>query len=82
MDIIEDASYTYLIFDVVDECGDTTHRKEFLRIVYRLSQHRTSRILITSRPHIQDVCDALRNHPQVVIEAEDNIKSYLHKKLI
>lgn len=82
--LIETASqykFSYLIFDALDE-SDSPNRREFLQILIRLGQQPNLRILMTCRPHIQDVSNALKDYPQVKIEAKDtDIRTYLNQEL-
>lgn len=82
-DIANTSNCAYLNTDAFDECIEPGHRKEFLRVIRRLSQGRTLRVLITSRPHLQDINEALRGCCQLTIEAKgDDIRSYLHQELV
>ncbi|KAH9892086.1 hypothetical protein F4778DRAFT_323682 [Xylariomycetidae sp. FL2044] len=72
----------YLVFDALDECDGMLYRKEFLQTMGRLKQEHLLRILVTSRPHLEDVQQAFRDSVQVKIEAHDeDIKAYIRYEL-
>lgn len=74
----------YLVIDALDEC-DTIHRKAFLRSLGLLMQTGKVRLLVTSRPHIQDLTDWLHQHSNLLnmkIEAQDeDLETYLQQEL-
>jgi hypothetical protein len=83
MEVVRESRCSYLILDALDECDDLTYRKEFLQIIDRFSHAPTFRILITSRLHTQDICQALSNYPRLTINARgEDIKTYLRQELI
>ncbi|KAK3946180.1 hypothetical protein QBC46DRAFT_1825 [Diplogelasinospora grovesii] len=71
----------YLIIDALDEC-ETTNRGRFLEPVTRLTKAGNVRLLVTSRPHIQDVNDRFEGQPSLRIEAQaDDVRKYLYQEL-
>ena len=82
-EVAKQSKCTYLIFDALDESDGLRHRRELSQIIKRLSQDRTLRILVTSRPHTQDIFELLHEHPQVAIFFKlEVIISYLHQELL
>jgi hypothetical protein len=83
MEVVRESRCSYLVLDALDECDALTYRKAFLHIIDRFSQAPTFRILITSRLHAQDICEALSSFPRLTISARvEDIKTYLRQELI
>ena len=82
IDTLKHSGSSYLIVDALDECDGLSNRAAFLRTIKRIRQDNSLRILITSRPHVEDVCKVLEVFPQITIEAKDqDIRTYLRQEL-
>lgn len=69
----------YVIIDALDECDEKRNRKCFLQFLTLQSSTRPSpRMLITSRPHPQDIKTALAAAASILVEASDSdVRRYL-----
>ena len=82
LDTLRESGSSYLIVDALDECDGLSNRAAFLQAIKRIRQDNSLRILITSRPHVEDVRKALESFPQITIEAKDqDIRTYLRQEL-
>ncbi len=71
----------YLVFDALDECA-SEYRASFLQTLGQLSQVPGLRLLVTSRPHIQEIATAFTRRVDLKIAARgDDIKLYLEQEL-
>jgi hypothetical protein len=69
----------YLVFDGLDE---SEHRRSFLQSIQNVVQSSQVRLLVTSRPHIEDLIDLFHQHLNLKIEAhEEDLKKYLYQEL-
>ncbi|KAJ5167506.1 ankyrin [Penicillium canariense] len=69
----------YLVFDGLDE---SEHRRTFLQSIQNVVRRSQIRLLVTSRPHIQDLIDLFQQHLNLRIEAhEEDLKMYLYQEL-
>lgn len=70
----------YLVIDALDECKVGDCRSELLR-AFRAFQA-SMKLLVTSRPHIEDLSDSLAHASQVKLRAvESDITDYVYQKL-
>ena len=70
----------YMVIDALDECKVGDCRSEILRAfqVFQTSM----KLLVTSRPHIEDLNDSLGPASQVNLRAvESDLRDYVYKKL-
>lgn len=68
----------YFVLDALDECDFSKHRKAILETLHYLAQLPQARLLVTSRPHIQDITKSFHEVPQIVIVAHDeDLEEYL-----
>ena len=74
--VIAERSLVYIVFDALDECDASQHRKEFLRLLGTLQQCSNARIAVTSRPYPQDIKKALSQCPTLKIQADDQDLRY------
>lgn len=73
---------TFFVLDALDECDFSKHRKALLQTLHDLSQLPQTRLLVTSRSHIQDIAKSFHRIPQIVIEAHDeDLEEYLLAEL-
>lgn len=71
----------YIVIDALDECA-ADHREFILSFVRELRMNRNVRILITSRPHVQDINDCLQMERKVLIEADsEDLSKYISHRL-
>ena len=71
----------YLVFDALDECA-SEQRKSFLESISRASQLQNVRLLVTSRPHLQDLTEIFEHSHTLEIKAQEaDIKTYLNHEL-
>ncbi|KAK4119318.1 ankyrin [Parathielavia appendiculata] len=71
----------YLVVDALDE-SSLKHRSSALRTLRHLSQFQGLRLLVTSRPHTQDIAATFAHHPRLNISAqEEDIRVYIHQEL-
>lgn len=78
-DIACDVKCAYIVFDGLDE---SEHRRSFLQSIQNVAKNRPFRLLITSRPHIQDIVDIFQHYPNLPIEANrEDLKTYLYQEL-
>lgn len=70
----------YLVIDALDECKVGECRSELLRAFQ--SFQASMKLLVTSRPHLEDLNDSLSHALQVKLRAvESDIRDYVYKKL-
>jgi len=80
-DIVTRLGRVYLVIDALDEC-EPKHRREFLQAVNNLTQMHDIRLLVTSRPHTQDVAEMFQRHSTLKIEAQtEDIRTYLRQEI-
>lgn len=73
---------TYFILDGLDECDLSKHRKAFLETLHDLAQLPQTRLLVTSRSHIQDIASSFHDIPQMTIVAHDeDLEEYMLKEM-
>jgi hypothetical protein len=71
----------FFIIDALDECDAKKHRKSFLKVLKDL-ENTSARVFVTSRPHPDDIKQALRASPRITVEAGDSdIRKYLAHKI-
>lgn len=71
----------FIIIDALDECDAKKHRKSFLKVLKDL-ENTSARVFITSRPHPDDIKQALCASPRITVEAGDSdIRKYLAHKI-
>jgi ankyrin repeat domain-containing protein 50 len=71
---------SYIVIDALDEC-DTRNRKSILGFLKKLGKWSAS-VLVTSRPHSQDIGRSLCPCSEIIIEASDtDIRKYLAHKI-
>lgn len=74
--------HTYFILDGLDECDLLQHRKTLLETLHYLAQLPQTRLLVTSRPHIQDIAGSFHKIPQIAIVAHDeDLEKYISVRL-
>jgi len=70
----------YLVIDALDECKVGDCRSEILSAFQAFQA--SMKLLVTSRPHIEDLSDSLAQASQVKLRAvESDIRDYVYKKL-
>lgn len=70
----------YLVIDALDECKVGDCRTEILRAFQAFQT--SMKLLVTSRPHIEDLTDSLAYASQVKLRAvESDIRDYVYQKL-
>ena len=70
----------YLVIDALDECKVGDCRSEILRAFQAFQT--SMKLLVTSRPHIEDLSDSLDRAAHVKLRAmEHDIRDYVYKKL-
>lgn len=73
---------TYFILDGLDECDLAKHRKTLLEALHGLAQLPQTRLLVTSRSHIQDITSSFNDIPQMAVVAHDeDLEQYMFKEL-
>ncbi|KAL1854831.1 hypothetical protein Daus18300_011347 [Diaporthe australafricana] len=72
----------YFVLDALDECDFSKHRKVLLNTLHDLAQLPQTRLLVTSRSHIQDIAGSFHEIPQMVIVAHDeDLQEYLSSEI-
>lgn len=80
LSITKEFSAVYLVIDALDECKDGDCRSEILRAFQAFQV--SMKLLVTSRPHLEDLNESLAHAYQVKLKAvESDIKDYVYKKL-
>ena len=80
LSIPKEFNVVYLVIDALDECKDGDCRSEVLRAFQAFQA--SMKLLVTSRPHIEDLCDGLAHTSQVKLRAvESDIRDYVYEKL-
>lgn len=73
---------TYLILDGLDECDLSKHRKTLLDTLHDLAKLPQTRLLVTSRSHIQDIARSFHDIAQLTIVAHDeDLEEYMSEEL-
>ena len=71
----------FFVIDALDECTKR-QRNAVLRVLTNISQCSSVSMLITSRPHAEDISKAFRGAHKIVIEAmPSDIKKYVDNKI-
>lgn len=72
---------TFIICDAVDECDQAKQRERLLPLFQRLGGDGIS-LLLTSRPHPEDIQEAFENVPQINISAqEEDLYSFIRDRI-
>ena len=72
----------FVVIDALDECDEGKHRQAFIEVLHTIREQANIRILITSRPHPQDIKKAFASASQVTVEARDSdLRKYLAKEI-
>ncbi|KAK4103336.1 hypothetical protein N658DRAFT_505699 [Parathielavia hyrcaniae] len=80
-ELARELGYAYLVIDALDECS-SDERASVLDTLKHLDRCPGLRLLLTSRPHTQDIASALAHHPRLTITARDeDIRAYIHQEL-
>ena len=80
LSITKEFNAVYLVIDALDECKDSDCRSEVLRAFQAFQA--SMKLLVTSRPHLEDLNDSLAHAYQVKLRAvESDIRDYVYKKL-
>jgi hypothetical protein len=70
----------FIIIDALDECA-RSHRMSFLQVLRDL-ERASVRLIVTSRPHPDDIKRNMDAFPQITIEASDSdIKKYVAERI-
>lgn len=73
---------TYLILDGLDEYDLSKHRKILLDTLHDLAELPQTRLLVTSRSHVQDIARSFDDIPQLTIVAHDeDLEGYMSEEL-
>ena len=76
-----DLGNVYLVFDALDECA-SEERKSLLQSISQASHLQNVRLLVTSRPHLQDLTEIFEHSPTLETKAQEgDIKTYLNHEL-
>lgn len=79
---LAETDHTYFILDGLDECDFSKHRKTLLDTLHDLAHLPQTRLLVTSRSHIQDIAKSFYEIPQMVIKAHDeDLEEYMFEAL-
>ena len=71
----------FFVIDALDECSKS-QRNAVLRVLGNISQCSSVSMLITSRPHAEDISKAFNGSHKIVIEAKpSDIKKYVDNKI-
>lgn len=71
----------FFVIDALDECRKS-QRNAVLRVLGNISQCSSISMLITSRPHAEDISKAFNGSHKIVIEAKpSDIKKYVDNKI-
>ncbi len=80
LSIPKEFNAVYLVIDALDECKVGDCRSELLRAFQAFQA--SMKLLVTSRPHLEDLNDSLAHASQVKLRAvESDIRDYVYKKL-
>ena len=81
-DVCQDFNQIFIAIDALDECEESMRWKSFLPFLKTLQKTPKIRLFITSRPHPEDIRNALGAAPQVTVEASDaDLKKYLRRRI-
>lgn len=71
----------FFVFDALDECHRDTQRRELLPLFRRMAKDGIC-VFVTSRPHPEDVQDALEDVAKIRLFAQDeDIATYIKEKI-
>lgn len=80
LSMTQEFNAVYLVIDALDECKAGECRSELLK-AFKTFQT-SMKLLVTSRPHLDDLHDGLSHASQVKLQAaESDIRDYVYKKL-
>lgn len=71
----------FLVFDVLDECGEGTQRKDLLPLFHRIGENGAN-VFVTSRQYPEDIQESFRDSVKIefLAKAED-IEVYIKEKI-
>jgi hypothetical protein len=80
-ELVRELGRAHLVIDALDECS-SEHRASVLQTLRHLGKTQGLRLLVTSRPHAQDIAATFAHHPHLTISAqEEDIRVYIHQEL-
>ncbi|KAJ2972829.1 hypothetical protein NUW58_g9099 [Xylaria curta] len=83
LDLVQSLECAYLVIDAIDECDGSRFRRSILQFLDHLVKTSKVRVLVTSRPHIQDIHSMFCQSPQIKTEAQkEDLKTYLREELL
>jgi len=78
---VKELGRAFIVIDGLDEC-DIKHRPSLLEMLQHLSQVQNLGLLVTSRPHVEDITEVFHRWPRLEVAAhEEDIRTYLTQEL-
>ncbi|KAL4885664.1 hypothetical protein BJY04DRAFT_205379 [Aspergillus karnatakaensis] len=82
LEIIRTIPHLYIFIDALDECVDLSRRKGVIRFLEQAAYKPNVRLLITSRPHVQEIPTAYSDCRRILIRAsETDLKAYVSQEI-
>ena len=79
--LCNESKRTFLVVDALDECGSYTEREKLVSTLISL-QSSSVKIIVSSRPNLEDLRRQFMQVPQIHIAATDSdIQTYVHQRL-
>ncbi|KAK2799233.1 hypothetical protein FQN51_007063 [Onygenales sp. PD_10] len=81
LDIMQ-SKRVYVLIDAVDECGDTSRRRDLLQFLHQATHRPSVRLFLTSRPHLYDIRDTFPKSHRIAIQAsEADLRAYVSREI-
>jgi nucleoside phosphorylase len=82
VEVMQSSSQVYVLIDALDECIDSGRRKTIISFMEQAARSRHVRLLLTSRPHVQEIRSTFDKSYQILVRAsEADIRAYVSQEI-
>ncbi|KAL3448908.1 hypothetical protein BJX65DRAFT_317173 [Aspergillus insuetus] len=82
LEVMQSSSEIYVLVDALDECVDSGRRKAIISFLEQAARSPHVRLLLTSRPHVQEIRSTFDKSYQILVRAsEADIRAYVSQEI-
>jgi hypothetical protein len=82
LEVMQASSQIYVLIDALDECVDSGRRKAIISFLEQAARSPHVRLLLTSRPHVQEIRSTFDRSYQILVRAsEADIRAYVSQEI-
>ncbi|KAJ0421028.1 hypothetical protein BJY00DRAFT_113978 [Aspergillus carlsbadensis] len=82
LEVMQSSSQIYVLIDALDECIELGRRKAIISFLEQAARSAKIRLLLTSRPHVQEIRSTFENSHQILVRAsEADIGAYVSQEI-